>query len=556
MLLSAPADGNAWALYSFGGIEPEDTPDELVIALAGSRPDVLWVGLSDYGAGAWQWQAVAPQTSVVTVSLTGLEQPVDAGVFHVLVVTYGGHEATLGWLRLELAGSPPPPPSHLVVDKGPAPGQFTLSWVKPAGADSYKVYRDDTVSVYADAWDVAEWTDTATDGEDHTYWLRSVNQHGAGALSQPAYGRQGPWQLQLIDPDGRYSTSLAVVDGKPVIAYVAEVVDLVNYPYPRFARAKTATPRGPDDWVISEWNEWGEAVNHTHIPWVADVDDKPAFTIDNRYYRALTQAPSSRQDWEVHLFDAEADIPALAPLIEYNGAAHMVYIDYDRDVLRFARALSAAPSDGEDWNISTIDEFDIINPGGSCLAEIDNLPAVSYGRRDGWEEPGDLCFAHATSPSPASSGDWQTHIVDDIPGYPAGAVETDLQSLANGKPAISYIESYAPDYIGLKFARSLVVSPTGTTDWVTHTVQADIADDGMSTSMRLVDGKPAICYFDGQGIKYAAAQVAEPSSSSDWVVETIFEGHVDYYKCLRIIAGQPAVSYCSSAGLFLLTQNE
>jgi hypothetical protein len=77
---------------------------------------------------------------------------------------------------------------------------------------------------------------------------------------------------------------------------------------------------------------------------------------------------------------------------------------------------------------------------------------------------------------------------------------------------------------------------------------------GLGTSMWLVDAKPAICYDDGNGIEYAAANTTAPSSIREWKIETIYEGQSISAKCLRAVNGQPLISFCAKDELFLLTR--
>ena len=362
--------------------------------------------------------------------------------------------------------------------------------------------------------------------------------------------------MQLIDPDGRYSTSLAVVDGKPVIAYVAVVVDMVTTPYPRFARATTSTPSGADDWVITEWNQWGDAVNSTHIPWVAELDGKPAFTIVNRYYRALTASPSSREDWEMHLFDAEADINSRAPLIEFGSIPYILYIDSDIDTLRIARAHTAVPSTSSDWDLSDIDTWEMVQTSVYSLNVIDGRLAVCYGHHDSTFGPGELKFAHATSAEPQGKADWEIHLIEELPDSPSSMYTADLIALANGKPAISYIGS-GKDYTNLRFARAVSAAPESAADWIVTVIDPDIGWIGMGTAMALFEDKPNFSMLYNYEVHLARSTMPEPSMPGDWYFESVESNMsgMGFYKDLEVINGQLTIAYCSSGGLFMATRD-
>lgn len=554
MLLPASGASGEWALYSFTGLAAGEKPSVVEITLSEDLPAQYWVGLGDYALKAWHWVEIAPEGADY-IDVRSLSQPVSAsGAFHVVVVAYDAIPTEIAQLTLYV-DLPPAPPTHLVAEPGPQPGEYVLSWTKAETATGYEIYRDSQAGVFSTVGDVDTWTDTAAGEQDRTYWLKAVNEHGASGFSEPAYGRTSPWQIQLIDPDGRYSTSLAVVDGKPVIAYVAVVVDMVERSYPRFARATTATPSSPDDWVISEWNEWEERVNQTRIPWVAELDGKPAFTIANRYYRALTATPSSREDWAVHLFDAEADIDSHSPLIEYGGVPCALYIDSDIETLRIARARTPTPSSGSDWELSEIDSWEMVHTDIYSMNVVDNRLAVCYGHRISESEPGDLSYAYATSAEPQGQADWQIHVIEALPDFPSNLKKVDLITLASGMPAISYIGSGA-DYIDLRFARAVTERPERAADWMVTVIDPDIGWIGDGTSMALFDGKPSICLLYQDEVHLVRSEVAEPSYPSDWYLESLKSSMsgVGSYKDWEVMNGVASIAYCSAEGLFLATR--
>jgi hypothetical protein len=551
MWLPALGAGGGWALYSFAGLADGDQPSSVGITLTGDPPAQYWVGISDYAQSAWHWQTVRPEGTDY-LDLRSLSQPVSAsGACHVVVLAYADIPTEIAQLDLYI-NLPPLAPTHVVAEPGPQPGEYILSWAKADTATGYEIFRDSQEDKVATVGDVNTWTDTAAGEQDRTYWLKALNDNGASYVSWPAYGRPGPWQLQLLSRRARPHTSLAVVDGKPVIAYVAfDEVDAEEYPYPSFARATTPIPRSASDWLFTTWDEWEDVVNRP--TWAAQLNGRPAFTIFRRFYRALTPTPADRDDWQMHLFNAEADISGPVPLLEYDGIPYMVYMDMERNALRFARGRSAAPASGGNWDISTIDEFEIVDSDEYALAFINGHPVVCYLRRDGIADRGELCFARADSLTPAEPADWQVHNVKHTPDYPPGATDIAFILLQDGIPAISYVGDYQ-DYYSLMFARSLVESPGGPEDWVIHMVRGGFEHAGLGTSMWLVDAKPAICYDDGNGIEYAAANTTAPSSIREWKIETIYEGQSISAKCLRAVNGQPLISFCAKDELFLLTR--
>ncbi|MBN2081069.1 hypothetical protein JW859_02560 [bacterium] len=549
----APGTGIAWALYTFTGLSYDVLPSAIGITLSGNAPVQYWAAVADYAADAWHWAEIAPEGND-SFYITGLGRAVSTtGALHVLVLARAPHQASIAELRLYL-NLPPQPPKRLTVDQGNQAGEYVLSWLKAEQATGYRIYRDDAAEVFATAGDAGIWVDTTAGGQGRVYWLRAVNEYGSSPLSPPAYGLPGAWNLQRIAATGQNSiAALAELDGNPLIAYTAIVENAEQNPVsrPRFARATTESPRGPDDWVVIRWSDWEDAIYHD--PSLAVLAGKPVFTVANCYYQALTAAPGGPADWAMHVFDSAADINGPVPPLEYLGAPCLVYIDSDRDALRFSLAATAQPAAESDWVTSTIDEFAIVSSREYWPALINGRPAVAYERRDGMEESGDLYYGYPAAPAPAGPDDWLTHLVDDIPNYPAGVSEINLISLADGKPAICYVECY-PDYNGLKFARATTTFPKSPADWEIHTILADLPSPGSDATMCLMDGKPAICYDGENGFTLATARLAAPSDPDDWVFETIYDFTGGWNLCLREIGGRPQLVFNTHDGLFLLSR--
>jgi len=550
----APGTGNAWALYTFTGLSYDVLPSAIGITLSGDLPARYWAAVADYAADAWHWAEIEPAGSDAFY-ITGLGRAVSStGALHVLVLARAPHQARIAELRLYL-NLPPQPPKRLTVDQANQAGEYVLSWLKAEQATGYQIYRDDDEEVFATIGDTGIWVDTTAGGQGRVYWLRAVNEFGTSLLSQPAYGLPGAWNLQRIDSRGHNPSALVELDGDLMIAYKAsienDVQDLV--PLPRFARTAVNPPRGPDDWAFTCWSDWEDAVYYD--PSLAVLAGKPVFTVANCYYRSLTATPGNPADWAMHLFDSAAEIHGLVPPLEYLGVPCLVYIDSDRNALRFSLATTALPAVESDWVTSTIDEFAIVSSRDYWPALINGRPAVAYERRDGMEESGDLYYGYPTAPAPAGPDDWLTHLVDDIPDYPAGVSEINLISLADGKPAICYVECY-PDYNGFKFARATTTFPKSPADWETHTILADLPSPGIDATLCLMGGKPAICYDGEDGFTLATARFAAPSGPDDWMFETIYDFTGGWNLCLREIGGQPQLVFNTHDGLFLLSRRE
>ncbi len=124
----------------------------------------------------------------------------------------------------------------------------------------------------------------------------------------------------------------------------------------------------------------------------------------------------------------------------------------------------------------------------------------------------------------------------------AGAVPSGLHTsiaLVQGSPAISYYEAGSGD---LKFAVNSASDGTGA--WTVLTV-ANAADVGQYTSLAVVNGHPAISYYDvtNGDLKYVRASDAGGSAWSTPPFSVDSAGDVGKFTSLKIINGHPAISY-------------
>ncbi len=352
------------------------------------------------------------------------------------------------------------------------------------------------------------------------------------------------WQIHPVDTLGDVGswTSITMLNQKPAIAYIGNLVDegVTTDGDLKFARARTKTPSGPADWQVHTVDTSGEVESSVSC---VLVNGKPIISYKHhatgslRVARALTPAPCSSADWQVHTVDT-GEVGWWSSLAVIDGKPAISYIDHmplqgDAD-LRFAQAASSTPSSGADWLIHVVDNS--LNVGHcTSMIVVNGKPAISY--HDGYNL--DLKFAQATTSTPGGSADWRIHAVDtvgDVGNWTAAAV-------IGGLPAIAYNDITNAD---LKYAHALVIEPTGSADWQIHTVDS-AGDVGYPWhSLIAIEGQPAVSYFDNTNfdLKYAWAKAAHPAGAGDWLVYTVdTEGDVGRCSSLMELNSEPAISY-------------
>ncbi|MCD6283297.1 PKD domain-containing protein [bacterium] len=178
-------------------------------------------------------------------------------------------------------------------------------------------------------------------------------------------------------------------------------------------------------------------------------------------------------------------------------------------------------------------QFDINSTWDPSVCEVAGRLAVAYESYDSGLDA--YTASYAINSAADGSGTWITVVVD--PAY-LGAYYNSL-IVAGGYPAIAY---YAWDAGPgeLCFARSM--APDGTAGiWMVTTVDSGLNDVGVYCSMRIVDGRPAISYYDdGAGeVKYAIN--AEADGSGAWTVVSVGSNN-PATTSLWVVNGYPAIA--------------
>jgi uncharacterized delta-60 repeat protein len=173
----------------------------------------------------------------------------------------------------------------------------------------------------------------------------------------------------------------------------------------------------------------------------------------------------------------------------------------------------------------------------SSLAVVDGNPAVSYYDATN----GDLKYVRATD---VTGSAWAAPVTVDT-GGPGTVIVGISPSLAvvDGCPAISYYDSTNDD---LKYVRAL--DPTGNT-WEDAPLILDSAGDvGQNNSLAVVNGIPAVCYYDvtNGDLKYVRATDAAGTTWGIPVTPDNSLNSVGQNCSLAVVEGFPAISYRDS----------
>jgi hypothetical protein len=167
-------------------------------------------------------------------------------------------------------------------------------------------------------------------------------------------------------------------------------------------------------------------------------------------------------------------------------------------------------------------------------AIVNGNPAVAYYD----PSEGNLMFARNSAVD--GSGTWTLSILDSI-----GQVgQYASLAVVNGNPAISY---YDVTNLDLKYVRATDASGTS---WGTPVTLDSIGTVGLYTSLAVVNGNPAISYYDStnRDLKYVRAATASGTLVGDWGTPVSLDTAISSgeYTSLAVVNGNPAISYYDS----------
>jgi hypothetical protein len=213
-----------------------------------------------------------------------------------------------------------------------------------------------------------------------------------------------------------------------------------------------------------------------------------------------------------------------------NGNPAVAYYNVTDRNLMFARN-SAVDGSGS-WSIVTVDTTSNVGQFSS-LAVVNGNPAISYFD----EINGDLKYVRAND---ASGTSWGTPVVVSSGNFTGALAFGQNTSLAvvNGNPAISYYKASAD----LNYVRAKDANGTSWGAPLSFDRQAG-SSVGLFSSLVVVNGNPAISYYDSAGnLKYLRAN---NSSGTSWSTPVFVDGigNVGQYNSLAVINGNPAISY-------------
>ena len=373
---------------------------------------------------------------------------------------------------------------------------------------------------------------------EHRVGVRITDDDGAQATAYTTATIHG-WKIVTVDatpPVGQHC-SLAVIAGKPAISYVDDNTDDLKY-------ARSATPTGQDDadWTPTVVDDTEDSTGfYTSL---ASVLELPAISYfndtDDTLNYAICSMPDggSPADWTHVVVDATAAVGAYCSLDLVNSKPAISYRDITNTSLKYTRSSTSSGSATEDWNQPvTVDNSGDVGRYTS-LEVVANCPAISY------TTVGSSQLKYARSYHiHGAEGTWLDVIVADTTidsGY-----HTSLKVVA-GHPAIGCFNSAA---FNAKYLRSTTNTGNNQSDWSQIVSFGGISDVGQFTSLAVIDGRPALAFFDASNDLPSLVYSLSPNGAleSDWQRDAdiyLYEQtEAGWWTSLAEVDGKPAMCY-------------
>lgn len=315
---------------------------------------------------------------------------------------------------------------------------------------------------------------------------------------------------------GNY-TSLLVVNGNPAISYY----DAANrdLKYIRAADADGAT------WNASQMVD-GATTNVGGFPSLQIVNGFPAIAYSGsatvNYIRA---SDIDGTTWGTPL-SVSTGTGMYQSMQIVNGYPAIAF--YGSPGTKYVRALDA---DGTAWAADQTLETGIGLGQNSVLQIVNGHPAVGYYEPSG----GNIKVIRAVD---ANGTSWNSPQRLDVKGAVGAAASLQM---VNGKPAFSYYNISNRD---LEFVRAS--NAAGTVWEEPQTLDGATSEVGGFTSLQIVNGNAAIAYFDATNtsLKYLRATNTDGTA---WSTPQTLDGAsadlVGQYPSLQVVNGNPAVAY-------------
>ncbi|MCC7479081.1 hypothetical protein IT575_11565 [bacterium] len=406
-------------------------------------------------------------------------------------------------------------PTGLTASDGTFDDHVALSWTPNPLADGYRVYRFGQQSALAELGPVSQFLDfDSCSITVHRYEVRSMFEGEEGSPSNSDDG----FRNRIAQSTVQELNS----GGHYCSAGIFEGLPAVAYwQQPtqelRYSHAVVPDPQGPEDWVTTVVDSVNPVGSNATL---VDYKGKPLLaygihaSADLKVAYSSAEQPNLDAHWKTAIVD-NGGFTGLSNLAVGEANAHMVLAYFDGQTEVLRYAKARFSLPNDlEFDLHTVDDRNGVGRFPSLLVQ-DDLVSVSYYN----EIDGSLCYARALQTDPFSEEHWQRMDIDN------GAEDLGRGSralLLNGLPAVFYFNATAGE---LKLARASSGSPSVSGDWNLSLVASSV-DTGSNCAAALLSGLPedlaAVSYVDSSGkLQLRRALIPAPAGSADWLELTL-----------------------------------
>ena len=303
-----------------------------------------------------------------------------------------------------------------------------------------------------------------------------------------------------------------------------------NYPQMSLMFARNTTATGSGTWITTTVSNIANVGAYSSL---AIVNGNPAisyFDDTTDVLKYVRALNANGTSWGTPVtVDNQTRVGRFTSLVVVNGNPAIAYLGQNDGGIRFVRATNA---NGTGWGTPIyVDNALTLGPSSPSLAIVNGNPAICH-----LAQPyGDLLYVRANNANGTSWGTSRQLTTFNIASYPPGFATSLV--VVNGNPAVAYYDRW----VGIRYMRALDVNGTS---WDTGTVLDTAQPYGIWASLKVVNGNPAVSYFGvNEGdLKYVRALDA---SGTNWSLPMTVDsaGNVGAGTSLAVVNGNAAISY-------------